>query len=153
MITQRQEGFGSLLIDGKYSIITGSELAQFKENTLGHLKPSPDSPITGTVACPGQATGTVQIVRSVEDIPTFKSGGVMVAVMTFPSYMPAMERAAALVTDDGGILSHAAIIARELRKPCVIDTSIATQVLADGDVVEVTAKGEIGTVRKVARPV
>ena len=59
--------------------------------------------------------------------------------MTFPNYIAAMEKAAAFVTDEGGILCHAAIIAREMKKPCVIGTKIATQTLKNGDEVEVNA--------------
>ena len=64
----------------------------------------------------------------------------MVATMTFPNFIPAMEKAAAFVTDEGGILCHAAIVAREMKKPCIIGTKIATQVLHDGQLVEVDAK-------------
>ena len=59
--------------------------------------------------------------------------------MTRPEYLPAMKKAAAFITDEGGITCHAAIIAREMKKPCIIGTKIATQVLKDGDMVEVKA--------------
>ena len=59
--------------------------------------------------------------------------------MTIPDFVPAMKKAAAIVTDEGGMLSHAAIIAREFGKPTVVGTSIATQRLQDGDIVEVNA--------------
>ena len=71
----------------------------------------------------------------------------MVAVMTFPNFVQAMERASAFVTDEGGILCHAAIIAREMRKPCITGTKIATKVLKDGDLVEVDA--DKGIVKKL----
>jgi pyruvate,water dikinase len=67
--------------------------------------------------------------------------------MTTPELVPLMQKAAAIVTDLGGILSHAAIVSRELGKPCVVGTGKATQVLNDGDLVEVDA--ENGTVRKI----
>ena len=73
----------------------------------------------------------------------------MVATMTFPNFIPAMEKAAAFVTDEGGILCHAAIVAREMKKPCIIGTKIATQVLKDGELVEVDANK--GIVRKLFR--
>jgi len=69
--------------------------------------------------------------------------------MTTPDFMPAMQKAAAFVTDEGGITCHAGIVARELKKPCVIGTKIATQVFKDGDLVEVDA-GQ-GTVRIIER--
>ena len=67
--------------------------------------------------------------------------------MTFPSFIAAMEKAAAFVTDEGGILCHAAIVSREMNKPCVIATKIATKIFKDGDLVEVDA--DKGVVRKV----
>ncbi len=67
--------------------------------------------------------------------------------MTVPDFVPAMRKAAAIVTDEGGITCHAAIIARELGKPCVIGTKFATKVFRDGDLVEVDS--EVGVVRKL----
>lgn len=69
--------------------------------------------------------------------------------MTSPEYVPAMKRSGAVITDEGGLLSHAAIVARELGKPCIVGTKIATKVLKDGDLVEVDANK--GVVRKVKK--
>ena len=74
-------------------------------------------------------------------------GQVLVTGMTRPHLMQAMKKAAAIVTDEGGMLSHAAIISRELGVPCVVGTKISTKVLIDGDMVEVDAT--IGVIRKV----
>lgn len=76
-----------------------------------------------------------------------QEGDVLVTQMTFPSFIVAMKRACAFVTDEGGITCHAAIVAREMQKPCIIGTKIATQVLKDGDAVEVDA--ENGAVRVI----
>jgi pyruvate,water dikinase len=67
--------------------------------------------------------------------------------MTRPEYVPLMRLALAIVTDEGGITCHAAIVSRELKKPCIIGTKIATQVLHDGDLVEVDA--DAGVVRVI----
>jgi len=67
-------------------------------------------------------------------------GDVLIAVMTRPDYLPAMQKAIAFVTDEGGITCHAAIVAREMKKPCVIGTKIATKTFKDGDMVEVDAE-------------
>ena len=74
-------------------------------------------------------------------------GDILVSVATTPSIIMAMKKAAAFVTDEGGLTCHAAIVAREMKKPCVIGTKIATKVFKDGDVVEVDA--ERGIVRKI----
>ena len=82
-----------------------------------------------------------------KQIPELKEGEILVTHMTTPDFVPAMRRAAAIVTDEGGVTCHAAIIARELKKPCVVGTKHATQIFKDGDMVEVDANA--GIVRKV----
>jgi len=95
--------------------------------------------LEGTSACPGKANGIVKIINLPEEMDKMNQGDIMVAHTTFPSLVPAMKKAAAIVTDDGGITCHAAIVARELKTPCVVGTKIATKVLKDGDLVEVDA--------------
>jgi phosphohistidine swiveling domain-containing protein len=104
--------------------------------------------IRGTVASLSQSMvkGTVQVISRIEEVASFKKGNILVTVMTNPFFVPAMKKAIAIVTDEGGITSHAAIVARELKKPCIIGTKIATKVLRDGDLVEVDANK--GIIRK-----
>ncbi|MFA6095986.1 MAG: PEP-utilizing enzyme, partial [Candidatus Paceibacterota bacterium] len=101
--------------------------------------------VRGQVANRGKATGRVRIVKNKPQMQGVGRGDILVSPMTTPDFLPAMERAAAFVTDEGGITCHAAIVAREMKKPCVIGTKIATKVLKDGDMVEVDA--EKGVVR------
>lgn len=103
--------------------------------------------LSGFTASLGKARGTVRIVESVEEIGKVQNGDILIAVMTRPDYLPAMKRAAAFVTDEGGVTCHAAIVAREMHKPCVIGTKIATKTFKDGETVEVDA--EKGIVRKI----
>ena len=95
--------------------------------------------IRGMSAQPGKVSGIVKIIKSYHDIKRFNSGEILVANTTHPNYLPAMQKAVAFITNEGGIISHAAIVARELKKPCVVGTKIATKVLKDGDMVEVDA--------------
>jgi phosphohistidine swiveling domain-containing protein len=97
-----------------------------------------DNRILGTTAYPGKATGRVRVVRDFHGV-ILHPGDILVTGMTDPNYVPLMRQAGAIVTDAGGMLCHAAIVSRELGKPCVIGTKIATQVLKDGDLVEVDA--------------
>ncbi len=76
-----------------------------------------------------------------------KKGEVLVSIMTTPRLIAAARKAKAIVTDEGGITSHAAIVAREMKKPCVIGTRFATKIFKDGDMVEVDANN--GIVRKI----
>ena len=101
----------------------------------------------GLSAAMGKARGRVKIVKSVKEVGKVKKGDMLVAVMTRPDYIVGIKNAGALVTDEGGITCHAAIVARELGIPCIIGTKIATQVLKDGDLVEVDASH--GWVRKI----
>ncbi len=97
------------------------------------------SEIKGTPASKGMAIGKVTIIRGVSDLKKVRKGDIIVAVTTHPDYVPAMQRAAAIVTDEGGITSHAAIIAREYGLPCIVGARNATKLLKEGDKVEVNA--------------
>jgi len=107
------------------------------------------SEIFGTVASKGKAVGKIRIVVSAKNINNVEDGEILVAPMTRPEHITGMKKASAIITDDGGITSHAAIISRELGIPCIIGTKIATQVLHDGDLVEVDADN--GVVRILER--
>ena len=103
--------------------------------------------LQGTCAHPGSIRGIARIVYSTKDISKMQPGEILVASMTAPDFVPAMRKAAAIVTDDGGITCHAAIVARELGIPCVVGTKIATKVFKDGDILEL--HGCSGVVRKI----
>jgi len=106
--------------------------------------------VKGFVAYSGYAKGIVKIVLTVEDIDKVNEGDILVSSATNPDLMLAMRKAAAFVTDTGGIMSHAAIVSREMKKPCVVGTKIATHALKDGDMVEVDAKaGVVRILKKV----
>ena len=91
----------------------------------------------GVAASRGVAWGPVKIISSTAEIAKVQKGDVLVAKMTNPDLAPAMTRAAAIVTDEGGLTSHAAIVSREMGIPCVVATSNATKVLKDGHIVTV----------------
>ena len=98
----------------------------------------------GQVAYKGKVQGVVRVVLSARQIDKVEEGNILVSTMTLPDFLPAIKNAAAIITDEGGIMCHAAITARELEKPCVIGTKIATKLLKDGDIVLVNA--DTGTV-------
>lgn len=106
-----------------------------------------DKTVKGNIGKKGIARGRVAIVLRPSDNQKVKEGMILIAPETTPDFVPAMARAAAFVTDQGGITSHAAIVAREMGKPCIIGTKVATQVFKDGDLVEVDA--DTGVVRKL----
>jgi pyruvate,water dikinase len=106
--------------------------------------PSAKPLVHGLGASPGRATGTVRVLDSPKDEALMKTGEILVTRMTSPDWVPIMRRAVAIVTDAGGMTSHAAIVARELGLPCIVGTHDATRVLVTG--VLVTVDGAAGTV-------
>lgn len=98
----------------------------------------------GLGASPGLAAGPVKIVHGLDDLHKIEKGDVLVTEMTNPDMVPAMKRAAAIVTDEGGTTSHAAIVSREMGIPCIVGTNAATKILKDGDIITVNAdKGSV----------
>ena len=100
--------------------------------------------VEGQGASPGVVSGRVVIVRDVKDTSAVKDGDIMVTKMTNPDMVPAMRRVSAIVTDEGGMTCHAAIVSRELGTPAVVGTKKATKLLRDGQVV--TVDGEKGLI-------
>jgi len=93
--------------------------------------------LRGLPASPGVAVGRVKVILNLDELSKVKEGDVLVAKMTTPDFVPAMKRAVAIVTDEGGMTSHAAIVSRELGIPAVVGTGKATEVLKDGMLVTV----------------
>ena len=105
--------------------------------------------LKGQPAFLGKVNGRVRIIFNKRQIVDFKKGEILVMPMTTTNYVSIMKKAAAFVTDEGGVTCHAAILARELKKPCIIGTKIATKVLKDGYLVEVDAdKGVVKILKK-----
>ncbi len=119
-------------------IYVGEKANQQKERLTSNVDQNL-SDFDGLTACPGNAVGRVQIIHTLKEIKNFEEGNILVTGMTTPEYVPAMKRAVAIVTDEGGVTCHAAIISRELKIPCIVGTKIATKVLSDGNLVEVKA--------------
>ena len=105
--------------------------------------------LKGIPAYPGKVLGKVKIISRKKDIEDLKQDQIVVCQMTNVVHIPFLKKASAIVTDEGGITCHAAIISRELKIPCIISTRIATKVLKNGDLVEVDAnKGIVKMINK-----
>lgn len=130
----------------KFLISTGKEAKEIEEVVT---KKYDVAEIKGSPTNKGIASGRVKIVIDMDDVRKVTEGDILVSPMTKPVFLLAMKKAAAIVTDEGGMLCHAAIISRELNIPCVVGTKIATQVLKDGDMVEVDAnKGIVKIIKR-----
>lgn len=126
-----------------------SDLARIDAAHDRHHESEHGDIILGETASVGMAQGRVRVVFEKDDFATFIEGEVLVTGMTRPEFVPLMKKAVAIVTDEGGITSHAAIVSRELGKPCIIGTGIASRKLKTGDLVEVDANN--GQVRVLKR--
>lgn len=106
--------------------------------------------LQGDCAGPGRVRGEVAIINTVQDMEKMRKGMILVSTATSPDLVPAIKKAAAIITDAGGITCHAAIISRELGIPCVTGTKIATRALKDNDLVEVDAThGKVIIIKKM----
>lgn len=123
---------------GKGVVFTGKKAKQLTASATAK-KLEKVVEIKGQCGCVGKARGTVKIIIRPEDMHKMEKGDVLVSIATDPDIVPAMKKAAAIVTEQGGVTCHAAIVSRELNIPCVIGTKIATRVLRDGDRVKVDA--------------
>lgn len=98
-----------------------------------------DDEIRGSIAFKGIIRGIARVVLFPKDQGTLNNGEILVTSMTTPDYLPAMSKAAGFITDEGGITCHAAIVSREMKKPCIIGTKRATRFIKDGNLVELDA--------------
>ncbi|MDR5656802.1 pyruvate, water dikinase [Halodesulfurarchaeum sp. HSR-GB] len=102
--------------------------------------------LSGLGASPGITSGAVRIIRKLDELDKVSEGDIIVTPMTTPDMVPAMKRASGIITEEGGMTSHAAIVSRELGVPAVVGTGGATEILSDGQII--TIDGERGAVRE-----
>lgn len=139
----RKMGYSSRLVNGTTEILTGNRAHNLRK--LVSSSYSIVKEITGTIANRGKIRGRVRIISfSAKDytyqVSAFKQGEILVTGMTRPQIVHLCKKAAAIVTDEGGITSHAAVISREFNIPCIIGTHNATKILKTDDFVEVDAE-------------
>ena len=146
-IAARYNDSAILLWNGKIELLEGEDLGKYsKKEQKAEAEYTHITELKGMAASAGHATGKAIVIHSITEIGKVKRGDILVASSTMPAFVPAMEKAAAIVTNEGGLLSHAAIVSREFGKPCIVGTKIATKVFKDGDMLEVDAVK--GIVRK-----
>ena len=132
----------AVFVSGKW--IYGNEAREIIQEVESTLK---RGEIKGSPASRGKAQGRVKLVLTYDDFEKVQGGDVLVTPMTRPEHVPLMKKAAAIVTDEGGLTCHAAIVSRELGIPCVVGTQVATISLKDNELVEVD--GNSGLVKKL----
>jgi phosphohistidine swiveling domain-containing protein len=147
----RKKAFLFEVNNGQMTFYSGDKAIN-RKNMLAPEKKLDIEEFKGNIACKGKAKGEVTVfywseLDIVKKMREMKEGNILVAGQTRPFLMPAIRKAGAIITDEGGITSHAAIVSRELGIPCIIGTKDATKILKDGDIIEVDA--DRGIVRKI----
>lgn len=159
-VQDRKKGFAITWLDSKVYSVFGNEAnyiasevsSRYKVIKDGEYEESDSSIIKGNVANPGKVKGIAKILDDYEDVKKVNVGDIIIASMTTPIFVSAMEKASAFVTDEGGITCHAAIISREFGVPCIVGSICATKKIKDGDYIEVDAyKGEIRIINESKR--
>jgi phosphoenolpyruvate synthase/pyruvate phosphate dikinase len=156
-IEDRRKLYAVALENGDYSFNESEQARKKYEELIGEVDSSSEGSeeITGVSANVGRAKGKARIIvvedlkRLLEDMDRFKEGDIMVTTMTQPTMVSLARKAAAIVTNEGGITSHASILAREYGIPCIVGTRTATFVIKDGDEIEVDAdKGVVKVIKR-----
>lgn len=149
IIEERKEAWAVLSINGHISIVSGkkSVVDMAKKYGIEDVKQQvSQKQVKGQLACFGKATGKVKIIKNIKEFDKIKQGDVLITPMTTPDYVPVMKKVAAIVTDEGGVTCHAAIVSREFNIPCIVGTGNATKVFSDGDLIEVDANAGVAKI-------
>lgn len=135
---ERKQGCLSVFYKGKFTILSRQEL---KNVDLRSFFPdfSGLSELRGMTASPGKATGVARIILGSDQFSIFQDGDILITNQTTPDFVPLMKKAAAIVAEQGGVTSHAAIVSRELGIPCIVGAKKAMNAFRTGDIVEVDA--------------
>ena len=150
-LTMRLKDHAIIFENGISIIFIGKELEDYRKKQIPvEIVSNTIREIRGAVAVKSneRIVGRVRVIKSLDQINEFVNGEILVTQMTNPNFVPIMEKSLAIITDEGGLLCHAAIVSREIHKPCIIGTKNATRVLKDGDLVEVDADRGIIKIKK-----
>lgn len=134
---------------GKYSIFEGKKAEELVKEYIPNLGESikDTGVLKGLPASPGKAKGRARIILLHKQFKDFKKGEILVALQTMVNFVPIMKKSSAIITEFGGITSHAAVVSRELKIPCIVNVKDVTKILKNGDVMEVDA--DKGIVRRL----
>jgi len=155
-LNQKKEKFAILHKRKRIKVFIGKEADRYFKLVKPSVPVEKLREFKGKIANPGYVKGKARVLRNIEgdlsaQVKKMKKGEILVTEMTRPQIILAVRKAIAIVTDEGGINSHASIISRELDKPCVIDTKHATLIIKTGDLVEIDAnKGVVKILKKAS---
>lgn len=138
LLDGRKKGFVMILFDDIITVASSEQAVKIKK-LLAKDSEAP-SFLSGEVVQAGKVRGVVQVVKSRPDVKKFKKGRILVAHTVATWMLPAVQNCLAIITDAGGVLAHTAILAREYRKPCLVNTRHATRLLRTGDLVNMNTE-------------
>ncbi len=140
-ISERQQGVTWLISSNHTERIVGARAMKLcTELVIEKMKPDSDSSVQGMPACAGTVQGTAFVTASAKDAnQNIQEGQILITSMTTVDFIPAMKKAAGIITDDGGATCHAAMVSREFNTPCIVGTKHATQVFSSGDEIKLDA--------------
>ncbi len=146
ILENRKKGFAMVWINGNVETIFGDESLELQNEIAKSYKTLSNEEnilnekvISGSVANRGKVRGIARVLNTYRDIYKVEKGDIIVATMTTPDYVQAMEKAAGFITDEGGITCHAAILSREFDVPCIVGTVNGTKEIKDGKMIELDA--------------
>jgi len=139
---------GVQVLSGEQAKIVKDTISKIYSEEIDEAQTLKKTTIQGTIASKGYTQGTARIIHDLNDLDKVNEGDILVTAMTRPDFVCAMERAAAFVTDEGGLTCHAAILAREFGVPCIIGTKIATKRIPDGKPIIVDANTGVITIEE-----
>lgn len=146
-LENRKKGFAMIWLDGNVQKIFGEESLKLQDEIaktykiLNHEEnnKSNNKIVSGNIANRGKVKGIARVLTTYQDIYNVKKGDIIVATMTTPDYVSAMEKASGFITDEGGVTCHAAILSREFNVPCIVGTINGTKAIQDGQMIELDA--------------
>ena len=146
ILKERKKGFAMIWINGNIETVFGDESLELQNEIEKNYKILEDNEnnsdkktISGSVANIGKVRGVARVLNTYKDIYKVRKGDIIVATMTTPDYVSAMEKAVGFITDEGGITCHAAILSREFNVPCIVGTVNGTKEIKDGQMIELDA--------------
>ena len=144
IINRTKKGYAYFIGPENSVLTTGEDIEKLEQSFIGNKPEIYIKELKGQIAFKGKIQGIARVILDRRKAYELKEGEILVTAMTAPDFVPAMKLSSGIITNEGGILCHAAIMSRELRKPCIIGTKIATDVIKTGQIITLDAdKGVI----------
>jgi len=143
IINRTKKGYAYFIGPENSVLTTGEDIEKLEQSFIGNKPEIYIKELKGQIAFKGKIQGIARVILDRRKAYELKEGEILVTAMTAPDFVPAMRLASGIITNEGGVLCHAAIMSRELRKPCIIGTKIATDAIKTGQMITLDADNGI----------